>query len=178
VPRQLSSVALGFLSQLFELVFQFLQFFVGKIFQIDQFISRFLQRANDLIEFQLHRLGIAVLGVLNQEHHQERDDGRPGIDDQLPGIGKMKSRAGQNPNENYEHRACKRPRASEHHGGATRENTKRVADNAKEVALLFVLFQLFCLSVFHKRHCIFAWNGESARMEDVDLTTVSDIARD
>ncbi len=100
----------------------------------------------------------------------------------------MKSRTGQNPNENHEHRSRERPCASEHHGGVTGEDTKGVTDNAKEVSLLFVLVQLFCLSVVQKRHCIFAWNGESACMEDlrhgesvlwrIDLLIVSAIARD
>jgi len=35
---------------------------------------------------------MAVLCVLNQKHHEKRDDCRGGVDDQLPGIGKMKSR--------------------------------------------------------------------------------------
>ncbi len=164
---RLSSVALGVCSELFELLFKFLQFFVGEIFQIDQFISRLRQRTNDFIEFQMHRFRVAILGVLNEKHHQESDNGRPSIDDQLPGIGKMKRRTGQNPNENYEHRSRERPRASEHDGRAAGEDTKGVTDNAKEVSLLFVLFQLFYLCVVHKRHCIFAGKGESARMEDV-----------
>ena len=42
----------------------------------------------------MHRFGVAVLRVLNQEDHQESDDGGGGVDDQLPGIGEMKSRAG------------------------------------------------------------------------------------
>ena len=61
---RLSSVALGVCSELFELLFKFLQFFVGEIFQIDQFISRLLQRTNDFVELEMHRFGVAVLGVL------------------------------------------------------------------------------------------------------------------
>ena len=63
---ELISVALGSFSQLFELLFDFPQLFVGKIFQIDQLISRLLQRANDFVELQMHRFSVAVLGVLDQ----------------------------------------------------------------------------------------------------------------
>src|SRR5260370_38059136 len=128
----LISVALGSFSQLFELLFYFSQLFVGKIFQIDQLISRLLQRANDLIEFQVHRFGVAVLGVLDQEHHQERNDGRSRIDDQLPGIGKMKCWTGEKPDQDHEHGSSKGPGASEHDGGTAGENTKNGAHSPKQ----------------------------------------------
>jgi hypothetical protein len=31
-------------------------------------------------------IGIAVLRILDQEHHQEGDDGGRSVDDQLPGV--------------------------------------------------------------------------------------------
>lgn len=37
-------------------------------------------------KLELHRPGIAILGVLDQEHHQERDDRRGGVDDELPAV--------------------------------------------------------------------------------------------
>ena len=58
----------------------------------------------------MHRFRIAVLRVLNQEDHQEGDDGRAGIDDQLPRVGVMKSRAGQRPNDDDERWPRQRPR--------------------------------------------------------------------
>ena len=120
-------------SQLFELLFYFLQFFVGEIFQIHQFVSRLLQGANDFVELQMHRFGVAVLGVLNQKHHQEGNDGSSSVDDQLPGIGKMKCWTGEKPDQDHEHGSGKRPRASEH-------DAKGVAHHAEEVSFLFVLF--------------------------------------
>ena len=67
-----------------------LQFLIGEFFQIDQVIARAAERANQFIEFQMNRFGVAVLRVLDQEDHQESDDGGAGIDDELPGIGVMK----------------------------------------------------------------------------------------
>jgi len=185
---RLSSVALGVCSKLFELLFQLLQFFVGEIFQIDQFISRLLQRTNDFVELEMHRFGVAVLGVLDQEHHQKSDDSGGGIDDELPRIGKMKSGAGEQPNGNHQHGSGKGPRAAEHESGAAGKEAKGVVHYAKQVSLLFVLFQVFRLGMIHKRPFIFASSRESARMEDVhhgesvlwrmDLGIPSDIAWD
>ena len=39
------------------------------------------------VEFHLDRGAVAVLRVLDQENHQEGDDGRAGVDDELPGVG-------------------------------------------------------------------------------------------
>jgi hypothetical protein len=54
--------------------------------QIDQRISGNLIDPDQLIQFQLHRLRIAALGVLNHENHLKGDNGRPSVDDQLPSI--------------------------------------------------------------------------------------------
>jgi hypothetical protein len=62
--------------------------------------------AEQLIELDLNRFGVAVLGVLNEEDHQECDDGRSGIDDELPGIAVLKERAGHQPGQYHNHRPC------------------------------------------------------------------------
>src|SRR5438132_1248954 len=41
---------------------------------------------DQFVELRLNRRAIAVLGVLDEEHHQEGDDGRAGVDHQLPGV--------------------------------------------------------------------------------------------
>ena len=46
--------------------------------------------ADQLIELEMDRLGVAVLRVLDQEDHQERDDRRAGVDHELPRIGELK----------------------------------------------------------------------------------------
>ena len=38
-------------------------------------------------ELRLNRLGVSILRVLNDEHHEERDDHSRGVDDELPGVG-------------------------------------------------------------------------------------------
>ena len=43
-------------------------------------------RPNELVEFRLNCGAVPVLGVLDQEHHKERDDGGSRVDDELPGI--------------------------------------------------------------------------------------------
>jgi hypothetical protein len=55
-------------------------------------------RADQFVEFGLDRDTVAVLGVLDEEHHQEGDDRRAGVDDELPGVGIA------------EHGPCYRPR--------------------------------------------------------------------
>ena len=97
----------------------------------------------------MHRLGVAVLCVLNQEDHQEGDDRRTGIDDQLPDVGKMKGRSGQRPDDDDQNGAAKSPRASQDHGRTAREYPKRIANEAKNIALSFVLFKFFSLSSVH-----------------------------
>jgi hypothetical protein len=42
--------------------------------------------ADQLVEFDLDRLRVAVLVVLQQEHHEEGDDRGAGVDRQLPGV--------------------------------------------------------------------------------------------
>ena len=38
------------------------------------------------------------MSVLDHEHHQKCDDGGRGVDDELPGVGPPKDRAGASPN--------------------------------------------------------------------------------
>lgn len=42
-----------------------------------------------LVELGLNGSPIPVLRVLDQEHHKERNDGRAGVDDQLPRLRKL-----------------------------------------------------------------------------------------
>ena len=84
--------------------------------------------------------GIAVLGVLNQEHHQECDDGRAGIDDELPSVRKMKRWSGHGPNYDNENGYRERPRAAQNARGIARENAKCIPDDTKEIPGSFFLF--------------------------------------
>jgi hypothetical protein len=93
----------------------------------------------------MDRFRIPVLRILNQEHHQKSDDGRTGIDDQLPRIGKMKSRAGQRPDCDDENRAAKCPGVAEDGRCSPGEGAEGVLDATEEVALVFLSLTLFGL---------------------------------
>lgn len=51
---------------------------------IDQLVARRARRLDELVEFELDRMRVAILRVLDQEDHEEREDGRAGIDKKLP----------------------------------------------------------------------------------------------
>jgi hypothetical protein len=42
--------------------------------------------SEEFIKFQVHRDTVLVLTLVIQEHHKECDDGRAGVDNQLPAI--------------------------------------------------------------------------------------------
>ena len=49
-------------------------------------------RANEFVKLDMHCLRVAILRVLNKKNHQEGDDGRPRIYDELPGIAEIEER--------------------------------------------------------------------------------------
>ena len=63
------SVPLCFFANALELFLKTSQIFVGKLFQIDKFISSAFQRSNYFVEFQMSRFGIAILRILNEKDH-------------------------------------------------------------------------------------------------------------
>src|SRR5687768_12412184 len=83
-----------------ELPLHLVELLIGAILEIDQLVARRIDAADQLVELEVERAGIAVLSALDQKHHQERDDGGAGVDDQLPGVGVAKNRAGERPSEN------------------------------------------------------------------------------
>src|SRR5450432_2715473 len=76
----------------------FVKFVVGQMFDPDK---RIVRRAysNEFVEFYLNGRAIAVLRILDQEDHQERDDRSAGVDHQLPCIGIMKYGTGDRPDD-------------------------------------------------------------------------------
>jgi hypothetical protein len=93
----------------------------------------------------MDRFRIPVLRILNQEHHQESDDGRAGIDDQLSRVGKMKGRTEQRPDCDDENRDAKRPGAAEDGRCSPGEGAEGVLGATEEVALVFLSLTLFGL---------------------------------
>src|SRR3954463_4107156 len=84
----------------------------------------------------MHRLRIAVLGVLNQENHEEGNDGGAGVDDELPRVRITKGVSGCGPNHDDCDGDDERPGAAEDVRGFSRENAKGITDPAKKIALV------------------------------------------
>ena len=59
--------------------------------------------ANEFVQFEVKRPGIAVLRILDEEHHKKSDDGGAGVDDELPGVGKMEQRPARRPQDEDRH---------------------------------------------------------------------------
>src|ERR1043166_365987 len=76
-----SAHPLEFLLQLFQLV-------IAQIFKINETRAGTGNATEKFIEFQMNGLGVPVLCVLDQEDHQEGDDGGRGVNHQLPRVGK------------------------------------------------------------------------------------------
>jgi len=60
--------------------------------------------ADELIQLQLNRPGIPVLGILDHEDHEEGDDRGGGVDDELPCVGEVKMGSHGGPDDNDEAR--------------------------------------------------------------------------
>ena len=65
-----------------------------------------LQLAHDRVQLQMQGSGVPVLGVLDDEDHQERHDGGACVDDKLPRIGEAEQRAACGPEHQDHH--CRR----------------------------------------------------------------------
>jgi hypothetical protein len=76
----------------------------------DELVPRAFDRADDFIELRLHGGGVAILGVLDHEHHQEGHDRRRGVHHQLPGVRKGEQWAGKCPNHDATQRNDERQR--------------------------------------------------------------------
>lgn len=85
---------------------KFVEFLFRELLNADVAVLR-RTRADDLVELSLDRRTIPVLRVLDQEDHQEGDDGRASVDDQLPGVGIVEQRPSQRPNDDHGDTDCK-----------------------------------------------------------------------
>src|ERR1051325_350545 len=68
-----------------------------EVLEVEQRVVRALGRADQLVELDLDRLGVAVLRVLDEEHHEEGDDRGRSVDHELPGIAEAEERPGKRP---------------------------------------------------------------------------------
>jgi hypothetical protein len=71
-------------------------------------------------------LAVAVLGVLNQENHQKRDDRGARIDDELPGVAEVEEGAADRPTNNDETGEKENPRLPRLPGGKTGETREKI----------------------------------------------------
>ena len=136
-------------SQSLKLLLQFLEIVIRELFQIDELIACAFHGADQLVQLEVHGFGVTVLCVLNQKHHQKRDDSRGRVNDELPCVGKMKSGSGNEPDADDKHGPGKGPGAAQQNRRPAGENTERVAHYAEEIVVFLVLFYFFELSLFH-----------------------------
>jgi hypothetical protein len=104
-----AATAVAFLAHLLVLVRKLLQFIVREMLDVDHLVLRLVDRLDDLVELEVNGAGVAVLRVLDQEHHEERDHGGAGIDDELPGVGVVEVRPGDKPQRDDQQRGEERP---------------------------------------------------------------------
>src|SRR5262245_56919961 len=91
----------------------------GKVFSYRQLIVGAFDRDDQFCELDLQRHCVAVLAMLEQEHHQERDDSRAGVDDELPGIAEAEEWPGGQPNHDDSKRAKESAWLAGHHRSRT-----------------------------------------------------------
>src|SRR5437868_5572138 len=73
------------------------QFFVRKILECNQPRVRILIAADQFVELEMQCHEVAVLRVLNDEHHQESYDGRKTVHHELPRLGEFKKCSARRP---------------------------------------------------------------------------------
>src|SRR5436190_7977413 len=100
------------LRELAVIALQSLQVLFRQRFHFDQSIAGAVEGGDDLVQLEVNGERVLVLGALNQKHHQERDDGRSSVDDQLPGVREMKDRPQNRPPGNDGQREGERGRAA------------------------------------------------------------------
>src|SRR5436190_23325229 len=91
--RLLQAFAPCSLGEFHERLLQLVEIFLLELLEIQQFVARVADRPDQFIELHLNGFGVAVLSALNQEHHQERDDRRGGVDHQLPRVAETEIRS-------------------------------------------------------------------------------------
>ena len=74
-----------------------IEFPFREFFNVEQGVVRLAVRPDQFVQLELQCLGVAVLGILDEEHHQKGDDGGGSIDYELPGITESKERASHCP---------------------------------------------------------------------------------
>src|ERR1051325_6327489 len=77
----------------------------------------------------MYGFGVAVLRVLYEEDHQEGDDGRARVDDELPSVAELEERAGDAPDDD--------DARGEREGGGASRGARRPLGEAREPRVRF-----------------------------------------
>ena len=80
---------------------EFLDFGFRQVFDADKSVVG-LACPYQLVEFHLYRRTVTVLGVLDEENHEEGDDGRSSVDNELPCVGKAEQGAVERPDRDHQ----------------------------------------------------------------------------
>src|ERR1041385_7390869 len=75
------------------------QLSLRQLLQVQELAARPVRGLDDLIELDVQRLGVARLRVLDEEHHEERHDGGPRVDHELPGVAEPEEGARDGPHD-------------------------------------------------------------------------------
>src|SRR5438309_6258012 len=70
---------------------------------LHELFARTRRRTKELIELEMDRSRVAVLGVLDEEHHQCRRERRHRIRDELPRVREIEDRTGDQPRDDRDH---------------------------------------------------------------------------
>ena len=92
----------SFLSQMGIVILKAFEILFLQIFRIQNAIICTLQRANDLIQFELDGFAVAILCALNKKDHQKCDNGGAGINNKLPGVAEVEERSTDGPDEHHD----------------------------------------------------------------------------
>ena len=118
------AAVVAFFADLLVLVGEFLQFIVGEMLDVDHLVVCLVDGLDDLVELQVDGAGVAVLRVLDQEDHEEGDDGGAGVDDELPSVRIVEVRARDKPQGDYQQRGEECPLRADHVGGQRGKDVK------------------------------------------------------
>jgi hypothetical protein len=130
------------------------------VLNVDHLIVRFIEGLDDLVQLQVNRLGIAVLGVLDQEDNKKRYDCRSRVDDQLPSIRVMKIGTRDQPDQDREQSDKERPFRTDPVGSLCCKNMESFF--FATVMVSHVATIEFCLKKCYWRSCISQSTNESA----------------
>ena len=111
LPSVMAVAAVGAAANALEFALEPIEFLIAQVFEINKAGASAADAAEKFVQFEVKSFGVAVLGVLNNENHQKGDDGRAGVDDELPGIGEVEHRTEHGPDHDggeRQQKGCRR----------------------------------------------------------------------